>query len=163
MLCRPETVISRGQSSTARFSSQRNFTNAQAIGKAIRPTNTPKRPKAYNSPISAKKNYSVESLVRLPIRCGRNKIVHWLDIGQPPGKENETFDPTSINSRSAVSPGGILTLVSSCGLMFTFGPGPTGSRVDYRVAMPCLLPFYLPRILVPDRRKIEDRVKKAIQ
>jgi hypothetical protein len=37
------------------------------------------------------------------------------------------------------------------------------SRVDYRTAMPRLFAFYLPRVLVPDRRKIEDTVKKAIQ
>ena len=40
---------------------------------------------------------------------------------------------------------------------------PTGSHVDYRMAMPRLLAFRLPRVLVPDRRKIEDTVKKAIQ
>ena len=39
----------------------------------------------------------------------------------------------------------------------------TGSRVDYRMAMPRLFAFYLPRVLVPDGRKIEDTVKKAIQ
>jgi len=32
--------------------------------------------------------------------------------------------------------------------------------VDYGVPMPRL--FYLLRVLVPDRRKIEDAVKKAI-
>ena len=39
---------------------------------------------------------------------------------------------------------------------------PTGSHVDYRMAMPHLFAFYLPRVLVPDRRKIEGAVKKAI-
>ena len=31
------------------------------------------------------------------------------------------------------------------------------------MAMPCLFAFYLPRVLVPDRRKIEDTVKKPVQ
>ena len=31
------------------------------------------------------------------------------------------------------------------------------------MAMPRLLAFYLPRVLVPDRCKIEDTVKEAIQ
>jgi hypothetical protein len=39
----------------------------------------------------------------------------------------------------------------------------TGSYLDCRMAMPRLFAFYLPRVLVADRRKIEDTVKKAIQ
>jgi hypothetical protein len=33
-------------------------------------------------------------------------------------------------------------------------------HVDYRMAMPRLLAFYLPRVLVPHSRKIEDAIKK---
>jgi len=40
---------------------------------------------------------------------------------------------------------------------------PTGLHVDYRIAMPRLVAFYLPRVLIPDRRKIEETVKKAVQ
>ena len=66
------------------------------------------------------------------------------------------------NLRSAVSLGGIL--ISGVQLEFYFRTSyPTGSPVDYRMTMPRLFAFYLPRVLVPDRHKIEDMVKKAIQ
>ena len=65
--------------------------------------------------------------------------------------------------RSATSVGGILTSVSFCGSNSSLGPRTHRSHVDYHMAMPRLFAFYLPRVLVPDRRKIEDTVKKAIQ
>ena len=64
--------------------------------------------------------------------------------------------------RSAASICGILTSVHSAARILVSDLVPTGSHVGYRMAMPRLFAFYLPRVLVPDRRKIEDTVKKAI-
>lgn len=131
-----------------------------AIGKAIRPMNTPKRPKAYNSPSSAKKTYRVKSLVRLPIRCGRNKLSTGWTLANPQARR----------MRPLIRP---LSTLEVQLVLAEFSPRShcavsnvhfrTRSRVDYRVAMPCLLAFYQPRVLVPDRRRVEDTVKEAIQ
>jgi hypothetical protein len=70
----------------------------------------------------------------------------------------------AINSRHAATLFETFSSASFCGLEFHFRDLiPTGSCVDYRMAMPRLFAFYLPRVLVPDRRKIEDTVRKAIQ